>query len=351
MTSSTRRPVWIRSHMLVRQVQAVTAGDNSAEFAVPANEGKIKVCFIRSASLPRDSGPPRLELSAVIERDVSAQRYSVLKDLSDGLVPDGIKVPTGLGDPFDDDGTPLSEIIPPSVKELLAESTRKLSEVCATAARALRWRYGLAVPVQALASLGHTFSVDNARWISWRTPGSVRHRMTVSGVPLNDQVRTDLEQMFVAGLSTPLGHQLLYEAEDVAPAHLRSALALSLSALEVGVKSLIATVVPDSLWLLENLQSPPLNKLMTDYLPRLPIRHHLPGTSAIVMSDALNEEIKKAVTLRNSLIHRGAAKTDGTWLDTWLVLCRSILYAFDCWAGVPWAAQRVPKRHQELLAR
>jgi hypothetical protein len=142
----------------------------------------------------------------------------------------------------------------------------------------------------------------------------------------------------------------MFEAEELAWSHPRSALVVSLAAVEVGIKEVISALIPEASWLVENIPSPPLERLVTDFLPTLPVRGHLPGTSRVDPKKELLDELKKAVRLRNELIHTGRSSPDGAWLDDWLALGSSLLYAFDSYSGKAWAGRRISPEHVVLMA-
>lgn len=75
-------------------------------------------------------------------------------------------------------------------------------------------------------------------------------------------------------------------------------------------------MVPDAGSLLEHVQSPPVEKLLGEYLPTL---HRFP------LSKEVFEEIRNAVALRNLVAHKGSTDVDPTRLRAMLQTVRSVL--------------------------
>jgi hypothetical protein len=147
----------------------------------------------------------------------------------------------------------------------------------------------------------------------------------------------EVQRLLDGGLEMPVGHELLAEAEEHAFSSVRSSLVLSLAALEVGFKGLVSKVVPDAAWLVGEMPSPPLEKMLRDYLPLLPKVLEVNGGRGNVLTTTVMDEVRKAVRLRNALVHTGSAKIEGRWLDSWLRLCGDLVYLFDFYQGHPWA--------------
>lgn len=342
--------VWVRSRRLLQGVHGVVAGHDAIEFEV---SGQRSTTLVRVARERHGSDPNAefdLTITTMTDRDVSESRQIAVAALWDRTIPAGMSCPPGK-EAFAEDGTPLADIVPNSVRDFFQKVLAELGGVSLTVARALRWRHGLNVPVKALAHIGQDFSLDRVHWIPIPSSGlSARAWVTVSGIPLYDVIRTELEETLAQTSLVPVGHELLFEAEELANSHERSALVLSLAALEVGAKELVAALVPEAEWLVEHLPSPPLERLIGEYVPTLALRAHLSGTSRMLPRKELIDEIKKAARLRNELVHVGGGNVDGQWLDQWLNLCSSLLYAFDCYAGREWAASRVAQAHVSLIA-
>jgi hypothetical protein len=115
-------------------------------------------------------------------------------------------------------------------------------------------------------------------------------------------VRLSVEEMFREGVREPVSEELLREAEAQPHANPRSSLLLAVAAAEIGFKELVADLVPGAEWLALNLQSPPLVKMLKEYLPMLPVRV---GGPALPPPKPIPQILDDAVRRRNELSHRG----------------------------------------------
>lgn len=150
------------------------------------------------------------------------------------------------------------------------------------------------------------------------------------------------ELMEVAALATsdarePLPHQLLREAWNLHYRNPRGSLVIGVAAAEVGLKQLIAILVPYSRWLVEELPLPPLVSMMKNYLPELPIRAQVERNRRCPKH--LRTALDAAVTERNAVVHRGIDPSVN--LRQTLIAVREFLYLLDLYAGQAWAASHL----------
>jgi hypothetical protein len=140
-------------------------------------------------------------------------------------------------------------------------------------------------------------------------------------------------------LDEPLGHQLLREAAVNRKDNLRSSLVLAVVAAEVGFKQFASEAFPDTDWILEKLPSPPLitmlqvfpwsklGVLINDKVPSIP--------------SPIESVLKKAVNLRNQIVHLGVVKLEVKTVDSVLTAVRDLLYFLDALRGQNWAASHI----------
>ncbi|MBC9247660.1 hypothetical protein H4P12_13315 [Paracoccus sp. 11-3] len=143
----------------------------------------------------------------------------------------------------------------------------------------------------------------------------------------------------------PLGHQLLREAKEIVEQNHRSALLICYSALEVGIKQHISRCAPDAGWLAMYAPTPPLFKILRDYLPEI---HK--GKQAVENWAKIRPELKlidRFVEDRNKLAHRGESISGS--LDDYLRITEDLLFAFDVLEGHCWAKSRVSRHFGQLL--
>src|SRR5437870_12488708 len=124
---------------------------------------------------------------------------------------------------------------------------------------------------------------------------------------------------------------------------------MGIAAAETGVKHLISTLVPAAAWLVENTQSPPLVRMLKEYLPLLPTRVRI-NEKVLPPPKWLMDEIQKGVFLRNHIVHGHAIQLASDALREVLQAVHDLLYLFDLYAGHAWAVQHFSVRMQSSLA-
>jgi hypothetical protein len=95
-------------------------------------------------------------------------------------------------------------------------------------------------------------------------------------------------------LDEPLGHELLREAWTNRGENPRSSIVLSVAAAEVGFKQFASKVLPDSAWILESVQSPPLVKMLKELFPWSRLSVRLNG-QIVTPPDSVTTALEKAV--------------------------------------------------------
>jgi hypothetical protein len=309
----------------------------------PSEKGEVTITLLPLEPMPdgTDSG---MGVTVLTKRAISGRPGQALQALVEQRLPQGSRVePSHMAYPevereYFESGTPPLDVLPQHLEELFAEVYAEHSTAARRTLRLLRWRHGLDVPTQPFALMAAEWSLDQENWrmMPLRGQGRVRASLVSLGVRAAERT-SEAQRLLDAGLEMPIGHELLMEAEEFAFTSVRSSLVLSLAALEVGFKSLVSKLVPDAAWLVAEVPSPPLEKMLRDYLPLLPNVLEVNVGAANALTTTALAEVRKAVKLRNDLVHTGIAKIDGRWLDSWLQLCGDLLYLFDFYQGHRWA--------------
>jgi hypothetical protein len=146
----------------------------------------------------------------------------------------------------------------------------------------------------------------------------------------------------------PLAHQLLREARNLANTNPRAALLVAHTALEVGLKQHIANHAPDTEWLLKEIQSPPVRKLVTGLLPEIHsgsavLRHIDTAKTKLSLSKQLDDFSRD----RNDLAHQGEFDAETLW--KYLSLTGNLLYLLDVLDGRLWAKRCLTKPFAEAF--
>ena len=165
---------------------------------------------------------------------------------------------------------------------------------------------------------------------------------------VSDEVRGEIEIMVKKGLNEPTGHELFREAWEQRHQNPRSALIIGIAATEVGFKQLVSTLVPETLWLIENVPSPPLTKMLREYLPNLPVKCKIRGTVS-PLPDILLKVLEDGVNLRNRAAHIGQMTFTYEKLDEILLAVRDLLWILDYYSGMNWALNEVRPEIRRIL--
>jgi hypothetical protein len=86
---------------------------------------------------------------------------------------------------------------------------------------------------------------------------------------LDTPVAYSVQRLLTGGIVDPTSEELLREAWTAQGANPRAGLLLAVAAVEVGFKEFVIDLVPEARWLTLNVQSPPLPRLLSHYLPEL----------------------------------------------------------------------------------
>jgi hypothetical protein len=177
----------------------------------------------------------------------------------------------------------------------------------------------------------------------------------VTGKPVAGILWTDKHQKQISELwhdknvVEPLAHELLREAKSTAEASPRSALLTACSAIETGVKIHISQVAPAATWLLMEMPSPPVFKILRDYIPLLHQHdgHEIPNWQNLKY---LFNIVRDYVEFRNKLTHVGAVPHEALQnLPEFLNSVSDLLYIFNVLEGHDWAKANIRHRARETL--
>lgn len=180
----------------------------------------------------------------------------------------------------------------------------------------------------------------------WSETGEVWHRLRfrpelsvrlTPHITLNPVVGETLEALSKGMQKQPLGREIWHAALTADP---RTSVILAVTAVEVELKRIVSASVPKSDWLVTNLPSPPIVRILVEYLPT--IVDIPPG---LKVPESLVSSLRKAVRLRNDFVHGGAESATG-WMAPEMLGERTaailettsdLLWLFDAYRGHLWA--------------
>lgn len=203
----------------------------------------------------------------------------------------------------------------------------------------LRWRFDLYGASRAIAATeGLSWSDDDG--VTWDTlPAFGTVSGSVRGIPrLKGEVLAAVEELARAGASEPLAQSLIREARELMRTP-GTALVVGMMALEVGVKQLIADLVPDAAWFVEDIPSPPVVKLVRG-IDHLPVKLGS-ATDPPRVPKSIIREIQKGTEARNQVVHRGDVGLRLEEISSVLEAVKDVLHLCDFYGGASWALEHV----------
>ncbi len=241
---------------------------------------------------------------------------------------------------------PLSKL-PSSVQDLVDQAYKELVKFINQVVGTVCWRHAQKAPIYSYKVDRMMWSMDGKDW-----------RMAPVDFVLSDYRPAYLHQNFVIDTvnsinndqTEPLGHELFREAWIQKDTNPRSSLVIGVSALETGVKDLIIYLVPEADWLIKNLSSPPIYRIIKEYLPNLPVKLKV-NDKVVRPSDAIVETIRNWSNKRNNLVHGKEQEIKAIELKEFLLLVGDILYLCDFYRGFDWAYEHIsPDTRAKLTA-
>lgn len=150
----------------------------------------------------------------------------------------------------------------------------------------------------------------------------------------------------------PIHHVLFREAWKCQESEKRVSVVMATAAAEAAVKNLVGKLTPDSIWFLENTQSPPVVKIVTELFPKLPVKCSFNGF-ALSPSENTVEMLKRIITSRNKIVHGSPPPMPSeSELEKWLLAVRDLLWLTDYYNGHEWVLEHIsPASLQEFRKR
>jgi hypothetical protein len=221
-------------------------------------------------------------------------------------------------------------LMPEPFREFVAALGDDMSRAATRALALLRWRTGeLGGPLKGPGS-HFEWCLGDGRWHPLPSD-TYLHLNAYSYPELTRAARDDIVRLFHEGIDEPFAYELIREAWAQRVANPRSALITAITALEIAVKQFIARRVPAAGWLVENVPSPDVIKLMREYLPTLdPPSQAPPGAEQFQELPAeLWRLLLRRRNQRNDVIHKPAAYESADRPDL-VPITRNALKA-PCW--------------------
>lgn len=288
-------------------------------------------------------------LTATVRASFGGKPGAVLAGIAEGVWPTTVaSAPTPFpGEPpflqaggrIAEDARVYAGSLPEYASSAFYRLADELRDSADRAARTLAWRagarsrYGLT-----FAREGVSISPDATRWVpvvdsrGWRLINRSTDAFPVDASP---SLVGDVERALNESGGEPVGRTLLREARHAARTSYRAGLVLAVAAAEVGFKQAVATLVPHSAWLVQELPSPPLARMLEKYLPKLPVRATWPNGASC--PEHIVKAVRNANDWRNTLVHRGEVSISGEQMNATLLAVSDLPWLLDSYLGHGWA--------------
>jgi len=115
-----------------------------------------------------------------------------------------------------------------------------------------------------------------------------------------------LQDLMVRDIHEPIFFELLREANSISETSLDSAFVIAVAALEVSVKYLIKNHLPETVWIMDEIPTPPIERIVREYYPTF--------LTGFKLSEEDSKTFKNIVATRNKIVHAGDAAQSRAWL-------------------------------------
>jgi hypothetical protein len=167
-------------------------------------------------------------------------------------------------------------------------------------------------------------------------------------VDFGEKCKSDIKNLISLQAQQPLYHDLFREAWQNQLSNPRSALVMGVAAAETGFKTTLTDLNPSMSWIVENVSSPPLVRMLREYMEQLPARNLING-QVLRPPSSLIDTIRKGVELRNKLVHGREEVVAAEEVRLILEAVRDLLYMLDYYRGHDWAMDRLSPEILEYL--
>lgn len=232
---------------------------------------------------------------------------------------------------------PLS-MYPKKLENFFLEETEKASSRLKSFVSTLRWRFNIDTSVNPCSLISSYCS--KSKNTDWRLINNFNHRVEFvkhNIVPINHAFSEETLELSLAEDGEPTGHELLREAKEISNVSVRASLIMGIASVEVRLKDLISARSPSSEWLIKSIQSPPIAKIISKYLPEL-FDDYKDEILAFKKTNHFTV-ITKQIESRNSTSHTGTNPPQGMNIYQLLDSVEQFLWFCDFLSGFEWAKE------------
>ena len=310
----------------------------------------IEVCFRPYSEEDKQQGHRPDDADAVcqvvLKRKPNAAVTGMFQCLAKDRLPPNSRVPDHCSY-IDEDGNIKKDhivplfVMPKPFRSFVVDQVQKcLRDVARRAVGVLRWRLAVVGPHSPLSYKSTKWSFEGKTWFPLPMDNKVYIFPATSPFYIDNTARSDIANYVQDGKAEPLGHELYREALEQMAYHPRSALVIGIAALETGLKECLTVLTPDSQWLLENVSSPPVDKILLEYLPQLLSKNKIEDSRACHRKE-LTKKIKNGLNIRNKIVHGKKVDLGLDTVEEVLSSIRELLWTLDDYKGFHWAQEYI----------
>lgn len=242
----------------------------------------------------------------------------------------------------------LRSWLKPIHQDALTAMEDRLREVVLRTVQVALWRLTIdSIPKRDIrSSKPGRWSFDGETWYGFPSDLYASMRQ-IHAIPIPGQQESMISLLAAQDVQPPVSRELFRESQRISDDNHRSALLMAYTALETGIKEFIVWAAPDTAWLLQETQSPPVVKLINDYIPALLVAKGLRPTGN-KPPPLIRKAIDDAMKIRNSIAHGASSAFRPMELERLQKAIDDYLWMLDVYRGQHWAKWRI--RQEILLA-
>jgi len=221
--------------------------------------------------------------------------------------------------------------MPGVILEIVKDEYKIIIENCRKFYETLRWRMGFSGDADYINSIKIFWSIHSKNEIEVTKAVFPKSDLVmIVGFNADDYIRLIKDHL---DDGEPLAQYLIREAYELVDSNPKVALLVAVMALEIGVKQFLAYKVPQASWLINEIPSPPIHKIIEEYFPQLQLK--------VLLNEPELMYIKKLIMERNKIIHKGMHDFNLDKIYTGIRFIRNILYWLDWERGIDWASHHI----------
>lgn len=243
-----------------------------------------------------------------------------------------------------------SDIIPSGFANTISELRNKFDIEGRKFISVLRWRLDQSYRDHDISPSRYQFSLNQKNWYLVPKGGPDVRLVGWSFVPAHPLAETIKEEILSFydksdASGEPFYHPLFRDAWSQQEDNPHSAIVMGIATIESAIKHCISQLKPEIEWFLEEMNTPPIDAMLSRYLPQLVTKTH--DRRPATVPDKLRKIVKKGVNARNKIVHTGVIPdTKGFKLyhqdlkgatEELLLSVKDLLWLFDYYQGNPWA--------------